>query len=400
MAKSIFFLVALFFVSLFSLINCKIGTTSSGLPIYGYVIVANRGDPTVTFANIETDTVVFTINVTTTAYGGSPPVGAPELMYPQVYDKYLYIGDRNNKRVVIYEIDQLVNGQLPFVTSVYAGPGIFHMYVTPDRSQMWVINDLAPKGLTIFNPLPPFNQIYNLTAPPEVISSTASPHDVVFHPHQPWAYVGYQNLPGYADIVVKYSLNNFTELARADCGKIPHFNAIISPTAPETEWKLFVAAQSTLIDSLAVLDPDTLERDSTIIGMAGAHGIYGPSADGRTWYVSNLPGLGLDGIFAFDGFTYEVLIEATIDVPYNTPHNLVMTNDGKKMYLTHSGTNVDVTVWSIGDPEDARPKYITKYPSGLNAYGIWYHEQNFNFGESSGASSITGFIFSAISNYF
>eukprot|EP01089_Gocevia_fonbrunei_P011596 TRINITY_DN2510_c0_g1_i3.p1 TRINITY_DN2510_c0_g1~~TRINITY_DN2510_c0_g1_i3.p1 ORF type:complete len:303 (-),score=37.92 TRINITY_DN2510_c0_g1_i3:15-923(-) len=291
--------------------------------------------------------------------------------------------------IIIYE---LANGQLNWTANVYGGPGIFHMYVTPDKTQMWVINDLPPKGLTIFNPLPPFNQIHNLSAPTEVINSAASPHDVVFHPYKPWAYVGYQLLPGYADFVVKYSLDNFTELVRADCGKVPHFNAIISPTAPNYEWKLFVASQSSLIDSLAVLDSDTLERVSTIIGMAGAHGIYGPSADGRTWYVTNLPGLGLDGLFAYDGITFEVLLEATVDVPYNTPHNIVMTNDGKKLYLSHSGTNFDVTVWSVGDPEDPRPKYITKYSSGLNAYGIWYHEQTSTFGEESAGSRTVGFL--------
>eukprot|EP01090_Pellita_catalonica_P009248 TRINITY_DN20302_c0_g1_i1.p1 TRINITY_DN20302_c0_g1~~TRINITY_DN20302_c0_g1_i1.p1 ORF type:complete len:299 (-),score=42.11 TRINITY_DN20302_c0_g1_i1:53-922(-) len=286
---------------------------------------------------------------------------------------------------------------MTFEATVPCGAGIFHMYNSFDGSQFWVLND-QDDTITVFSPSPPFEVLDTINLPSDCCFNGAAnpkPHDVVFHPNNEWAYVSIFGVDAATDLIIKYDINNRTEISRAEVGKSPHMGLLKSPTS-DTEWPLFCPSQGTLIDSLVILDPDTMQRKDSLIGIAGAHGIFGPSADQKTWYVTNLPGQGRDGLFAFDGVNYDILVEATIDTPHGVPHNLAMNPDGTKLYLTHSGTNIQVTIWAIGDAEDPRPKFITEVDSGLNAYGIQHFVSEFDYGGNNSGASLSGFVFSLL----
>ena len=104
-----------------------------------------------------------------------------------------------------------------------------------------------------------------------------------------------------------------------------------------------------------------------ILTVPGAHGA-GMPFDGKTFYTTNLPNGGTDALFAIDTKKNKVL--GSTDTPYPVPHNIALTPDGKKLYVTHSGGTSDkVTVYSI-KKNNRIPVYKSEITVGLNPFGL------------------------------
>ena len=58
-----------------------------------------------------------------------------------------------------------------------------------------------------------------------------------------------------------------------------------------------------------------------------------------------------------------------MDAPFAVPHNIALTPDGSKLYVTHSGATADkVSVYTVG--ADGVPVFSTDVTVGLNPFGL------------------------------
>ncbi|HSE97978.1 MAG TPA: YncE family protein, partial [Blastocatellia bacterium] len=95
----------------------------------------------------------------------------------------------------------------------------------------------------------------------------------------------------------------------------------------------------------------------------------GMARNGETFYTSNLPGGGTDGLWAIDTGTNTLIGEA-VDTPFAAPHNIVLPPNGQKLYLTHSSaTSNRVTIYRL---EGRIPVFHKELTVGLNPFGIVY----------------------------
>lgn len=118
---------------------------------------------------------------------------------------------------------------------------------------------------------------------------------------------------------------------------------------------------------MIVLNRATLAQE-TAIPIPGAHGA-GMTRHGQTFYTTNLPGGGTNGLFAIDTSTNTV-IGAPGDTPFAVPHNIALTPSSHKLYLTHSiATANKVTVYKIAAD---LPTLIKDVSVGLNPFGLAY----------------------------
>ena len=105
------------------------------------------------------------------------------------------------------------------------------------------------------------------------------------------------------------------------------------------------------------------------ISVPGAHGVN-ITTNGKVLYTTNLPGGGADGLFAVG--TKNNYVIGTTNVPYAVPHNIVLTPNSKKLYLTHSGGTSDkVTVYRISNRNPV-PEFIKEITVELNPFGLAY----------------------------
>ena len=93
--------------------------------------------------------------------------------------------------------------------------------------------------------------------------------------------------------------------------------------------------------------------------------------NGRVFYTTNLPGGGAQALWTIDTRDGSI-IGAPVPAPFAGPHNLALTPDERKLYLTHSGpTASTVSVFTISNREPV-PVYLTSVGTGVNPFGITY----------------------------
>jgi hypothetical protein len=74
-------------------------------------------------------------------------------------------------------------------------------------------------------------------------------------------------------------------------------------------------------------------------------------------------------LFAIDTRTNS-LIGDPVDTPYPVPHNIALTRNGRKLFVTHSGAAADkVTIYTVSrhSPE---PVFAGEVTVGLNPFGL------------------------------
>jgi DNA-binding beta-propeller fold protein YncE len=313
----------------------------------GRVVVANRASGTISVIDATTDMLIGTHSL---------PAGdaSPEPMYV-VYTpakNRVFVGDRANDRVVVFNArDFSVEG------TVAAGAGVFHMWADPHSNQLWINNDvdntttvISPKTLEVLATVP---------TPADLVMDGGKPHDVILDPTGSYAFITVLGLAGDYDYVVKFSTETFEEVDRAPVGKDPHVSLARQNNL------LYVPAQNSNV--VTVLNRDTLDLVTEIL-VPGAHGA-GMTPNGKVFYTTNLPGGGVDGIYAIDTRTNTVFGEA-VDTPYPVPHNIVLTSNGKKLFITHSGGTSDkVTIYTTSI-SSLTPVFSGEVTVGLNPFGL------------------------------
>jgi len=195
--------------------------------------------------------------------------------------------------------------------------------------------------------------------PADLVAAGFIPHDVILDPGGNFAYVTMLGGDSETDFLIQFSTATFMEVNRVAVGKDPH----VSLT--RRNKLIYVPAQNSNVVSL--FNRETLQP-VTDISVPGAHGA-GMSPNGEVFYTTNLPGGGIDGIFAIDTHTNAVIGSA--DTPYAVPHNVVVTKNDK-LFLTHSGPTSDkVTIYAVSSA-DPLPDFIGEVTVGLNPFGLVY----------------------------
>jgi YVTN family beta-propeller protein len=232
------------------------------------------------------------------------------------------------------------------------------MWADPQGRQLWVNNDID-NTTSVIN-LHSMQVIATVPTPPDLVSMGGKPHDVILGPFGKHAYVTVVGVTGSSDYVVQYSTTTFQEMGRAAVGKDAH----VSLTTRNRY--LYVPCQNS--DAVYVLNRFNMNQVE-IISVPGAHGVN-ITTSGKVLYTTNLPGGGTDGLFAI-GTRNNSLI-GTSNTPYAVPHNIALTPNSKKLYLTHSGGTSDkVTVYTISNHNPV-PQFLKEITVELNPFGLAY----------------------------
>jgi YVTN family beta-propeller protein len=267
--------------------------------------------------------------------------------------RQVFVGDRANDRLVVFNASSFdVEG------TVNVGAGVFHMWADQRGKQLWVNNDIDnttsvvdPRSLQVLATVP---------APSDLVSMGGKPHDVILDHKGKYAYVTVLGLPGANDYVVQFDARSFQETGRAAVGKDPH----LSLTRRNKD--LYVPCQGS--DAVYILDRFSMTVTDIITAM-GSHGA-GMPMHGKTFYTTNLPGGGTSGLIALDTRSNSVI--GSTDTPYPVPHNIAITRESHKLYLTHSGGMSDkVTVYSISSSHPL-PVLLGEVTVGFNPFGLAY----------------------------
>jgi YVTN family beta-propeller protein len=312
----------------------------------GNIVVANRLSGSISVINTKTDEVSGTYQL---------PSGpnTPEPMYVVFVRKEqrVFVGDRANNQVVVFRASDF-----SVETTIGVGQGVFHMWADPQSKQLWVNNDID--NTTSVIDLNSLQVIATVPTPADLVSIGGKPHDVILGQSGQLAYVSVLGGPGSSDYVIQFSTNTFQETGRAAVGQDPH----LSLTARNNF--LYVPCQNT--NEVYVLDRFDMSFVETI-SVPGSHGAA-MTTNGKVFYTTNLPGGGIDGLFAINTKGNQII--GSLDTPYPVPHNIAVTNNTKKLYLTHSGGSSDkVTVYEISN-NNPIPVYLTEITVGLNPFGL------------------------------
>ncbi len=307
----------------------------------GTVVVANRASGTLSLIDVATD------QATTLALPAADNPSEP--MYVVYSRGRVFVGDRGNDRVVVYNPwTWSVVGEVP------TGDGVFHMWADPNGRQLWVNNDVD-NTITVISPRT-LRVLGTIDLPADLVAEGGKPHDVILN--RTSAYVTMIGIEGDSDAVIRYSTRTFTERARAEVGNDPHVT--ISPRG----GRLWVASQDS--NELVALNRSSLAEIETLI-IPATHGLD-LSRNGRVVYTTNISGGGSDGLWAVDARRREVL--GVVDTPFGVPHNIVLTANNRKLYVTHSGGTADqVSVYTVGRRQPV-PELLTTVTVELNPFGL------------------------------
>lgn len=333
------------FLVLITLVCTPSLTFAAGM---GKIVTANRGSGTISIIDAGSDQVIDTVNLPVDAdYPNNPE---PMYVVNTSANNRVWVGDRANNRVVVFDGNSFI-----VEASVPAGNGVFHMWADQAGHQLWVVNDIDDT-VTIIDPQT-LTIIETVDMPADLTDLEAKPHDVMLDPQGDFAYVSFIFPLGFGnDVVVQFDTSTFQELNRADVGNDPHlsFN--------RKNGQLYVPCQGA--DAIFILDAFDLSFVD-MIDLNNAHGAI-TSTNSKRFYTTNISDNGVDAVFAIDTTTNTVLGSA--DSLNSVPHNLTLTPNGKKLYLTHSGPNNTVSIFET--VKNSSPIFLYAIEVGDNPFGL------------------------------
>lgn len=344
MLKRFLFLVSGALVLLF-LVTAS--AQASDLPNEGKIVIANRGSGTISVIDVASDSLLGTFGLP-----GDMQAEPMYVVYSQIADR-VFVDDRANSQVVVFDPDDFT-----VEATVPTGSGAFHMWADLYGTQLWVTNDLDNTA-TVIDPRT-LEVLATVPMAADLVAQGGKPHDVIVDRSGRFAYITMLGFAGEHDYVVQFSTQTFSEIGRAAVGKDPHLSLT------QRNHYLYVPAQSSNV--VHVLDRRNLEL-VTELAVPGAHGA-GMRRDGRFFYTTNLPGGGTNGLVAIDTSNNSVV--GATDTPYPVPHNIALTPDAEKLYLTHSGPAADkVTVYAATNSAPV-PTLVAEVTVELNPFGLAY----------------------------
>ena len=287
------------------------------------------------------------------------PQGEGEVMPEPMYvnevraHRRVFVGDRANNRVVVFN-----SRNFDIVGTVPAGNGVFHMWADGRGKQLWVNNDID-NTITVIDP-GDLSVLATVEVPADLVAMGGKPHDVVLGKRGRFAYLTVLGIAGPNDYLVQFDTRTFTERNRQPVGKDPHVS-IGAGTA------LYVPCQNS--DQVLVFHPRSLELIDEI-SAPGAHGAA-MASNGRRFYTTNLPGGGAGALYTIKT-RRNAIIGEPVDTPYPVPHNLALTRNDKRLFVTHSGGTADkVTVYDLVGRQRT-PRYVGEVTVGTNPFGIGF----------------------------
>ncbi len=325
-------------------------TPDNGSRNGGSIVVANRASGTISVIDSRTAQLTHTIDL--------PQDGddaTPEPMYVNQVSAHqrLFVGDRANDRVVVFN-----SQNFEVAGTVACGQGVFHMWADRQGDQLWVNNDID-NTITVIDPAS-LAVLATVPVPADLVAMGGKPHDVILDHRSRYAYVTVLGIDGENDYLVQFETGGFTEMNRQPVGQDPHVSIGVNTD-------LYVACQNS--NQVLVFDPESLELIDEIV-VPGAHGVA-MAGNGKYFYTTNLPGGGADALITV-GTKRNEIAGYPVSTPYPVPHNLALTPNGKKLFVTHSGGTSDkVTVYELVGPY-RQPEYVGEVTVGLNPFGIGY----------------------------
>ncbi len=322
---------------------------SQSIPAWadGNIVVANRASADISVIDVATDAV------TNIPMPAGANVSEPMYVVYSTGRALVFVGDRANDRVVAFRASDF-----SVVTEIPTGDGVFHMWASDTADQLWVNNDVD-NTITVIDTVD-LSVITTVPTPADLVALGGKPHDVVLEPNRPYAYVSMLGVAGANDYVVKYSLDTFQEVARQAVGQDPHVSLARQSNL------LYVPCQNS--NAVFVLDRDTLALMPPI-PVANAHGA-GMSRNGKAFYTTNIAGGGVDALVEIDTKTNGV-VEAW-DTNFPVAHNIALTPNGKKIYVTHSGAVADKVSIFTRQNKNQPPSLIAAVTVGNNPFGLAY----------------------------
>ena len=312
---------------------------------FGSIVTADRASGTISVIDTDSDVVEATIDLP-----DGPNPAEPMYVVWTPFSGRVFVGDRANNRVVVFnDRDYSLEGTVP------TGSGVFHMWADARESQLWVNNDID-NTITVIDPRS-LTVLATIAIPADLVAMGGKPHDVILDPIGRRAYVTVLGLSGANDYLLQYSTRNFRELRRAPVGKDPHLSLTFRNPY------LYIPCQNT--NEVIILNRFNLRHVKTL-PVSGAHGA-GMALFANRFYTTNLPGGGADGLVAIDTRSNEVI--NTTDTPYAVPHNIALTPDARRLYITHSGGSSDkVSVFQVGRGGQLTP--AGDITVGFNPFGL------------------------------
>ena len=279
-------------------------------PTGSRIAVANRGDNTITLIDTETEeTLQLELEE------GSQP------MYAQnpFFSDEIWIGDRGNSRVLVYDALRLRR-----VTEIPTDSGVFHMWNHGTLRQMWVVCDVD-KTMTVISL--DSKEVLATVPIPADLTENYKPHDITVTPTDAIVTLIHdQGEP--TGWLVKFSGSTFEEIDRKEVPGDPH----VMYWGFETS-DLYVAAQDG--GKVFRMDPVTLETTGEL-DIPGAHGIWANEQE-TNLYVGNIESdTGEDAIYTINLPKFTIAVGSPVDAGLPFPHNLMVSIDNTKLFITHS----------------------------------------------------------------
>lgn len=331
------------------LLTMGCGSGSSTAISTSYIIVANRGDGTISIIDTQNLAVVDTVALPADTNPAVPGYAT----YSETRDR-LYVGDEANQRVVVFS-----GTDFSHITDLPAIGDVFHIW--HNDTQLWAV-DRTNLGVAVFD-LATNTRTTVITIPNDLITAGGVPHDVVLDGNH--AFVSVLGVDMAPDVVVRYSLTTFTETGRFNVGEDPHL--FLHPTTS----RLYVACQDS--DAVWVVDRETL-AEIDVIPADGGHGIWIPP-HGERLYVTNFAGHEPGPPNPLGPFALTTINTATNTVvdrthaPDTAPHNIASNSTGTRLFVTHSNGGTNVTVYGAQSPSFP-PREIKQVEVGANPFGL------------------------------
>lgn len=330
--------------------SSRAGSDASPAVTDPWIVIANRGDGTISIIDEATQTVADTIPL--------PPADNPAtpgyVVWSATRDR-LYVGDDANRRIVV------LSGQdLSHVTDMPVVGDVFHIW--HNESQLWAV-DRIDKSVAVFD-MDSHAWITSIPMPADLTAAGGIPHDVVVDADH--AFVSLLGIDMAPDAVVRFDTTTLTESGRMAVGEDPHL--FLHPL----NRNLYVACQDS--DVVHVFDRDTLATVTTV-PVDGGHGVWIPPDGGRL-YVTNFAGHEVvgppDPRGAFALSTIDTTSHTVIDRTHaddSAPHNIASNASGSRLYVTHSNGGTNVGVYRVAT-SSAPPREFDQLTVGANPFGI------------------------------
>ncbi|MBQ0734131.1 YncE family protein [Aquimarina celericrescens] len=293
-------------------------------------LVANRNIGTLSLFNANNAKKIRNINI---------PGNAQPTYIATNQTNEIYVADFERGLVWVYRKDNL-----ELTGRIKVEKGSFHMWFNKNRNQLWV-NNIISKTTSVID-LTLYKVIKNLKLPTN-ISRDAEQHDVVISEDGRRAYVTVL-IGDQKSLIFMYDTDNLKLLRKVTVGGDAHLFTIKN--------RVYVPVQNA--NRLVVFDLN-LDRKCTI-PLSSAHGITG---NDQYLFVTSIKD---KKVTILDRKTLKR--SDVLNTQFETPHNLAITDSGKRLIISFSGANSrKATIWKI---ENGKFKQSFVTNSGLNPFGV------------------------------